>query len=112
MADTKDEKRGLTERPEDSKGLTMDEVLKHPVVQKMSAQLETLQQLLSNLPEAIGRAVTEAQEANRPKGLSVENPELFEGLKKGAQARGVAFDLEQEMIKARKEMGIEEEPTP
>ena len=70
MADEKDKekKQELAKVEESPKtgGLTIAEVLAHPVVQQMNQKLESMQQLLQALPEAIGRAVAEAQRANRP----------------------------------------------
>jgi hypothetical protein len=70
MADEekKDErKQELAKVDEQSKsgGLTLDQVMSHPAVQQLSQRLEETKQLLQSLPEAIGRAVAEAQRAGR-----------------------------------------------
>jgi hypothetical protein len=64
----KDEKKQeLAKVDEQSKpgGLTLDQVMSHPAVQQLSQRLEETKQLLQGLPEAIGRAVAEAQRAGR-----------------------------------------------
>lgn len=69
MADEEDKsKKDLSkvEEPPKTGGLTIAEVMAHPVVQEMNQKLENMSQLLQALPEAIGRAVAEAQRANRP----------------------------------------------
>lgn len=78
MADEKDKekKQELAKVEEQPKagGLTIAEVLAHPVVQQMNQKLENMQQLLQALPEAIGRAVAEAQRANRPGTIPLSGP--------------------------------------
>lgn len=49
----------------EERGLTIEEVLKHPVVQQMNQKLEDMRALVAGLPEAIGRAVATAQNASR-----------------------------------------------
>lgn len=69
MADEekKDEKKQELAKVDESKsgGLTLDQVMAHPAVQQLSQRLEETKQLLQSLPEAIGRAVAEAQRAGR-----------------------------------------------
>jgi hypothetical protein len=69
MADEKDKekKQELSKIEEQPKtgGLTIAEVMAHPVVQEMNRKLEDMGNLLRTLPEAIGRAVAEAQMAQR-----------------------------------------------
>jgi len=62
----KDESRNLSkiERASDERGLTMEQVLAHPVVQQMTRRLEEMREIVQGLPEAIGRAV--AQATKRP----------------------------------------------
>lgn len=47
------------------KGLTLAEVLSHPAVQQLNQKLEEARQIMAGLPEAIGRAVAEAQRAGK-----------------------------------------------
>lgn len=69
MADEKDneKKQELAKAEEQPKagGLTIAEVMAHPVVQEMNRKLEDMSNLLRTLPETIGRAVAEAQRSGR-----------------------------------------------
>ncbi len=104
------ENRELVERPEDDKGLTMAEVLKHPVVKEMVTRMETLQRTLDGLPEAIGRALVEAQKAQRVPGMDLQNPELIAGSPFGKE---VPFqDLKGHLEKTRKDVGYKKTPSP
>jgi hypothetical protein len=47
------------------KGLTLEQAMAHPVVQQMNKKLEEMRQVIEGLPEAIGRAVAEAQRSGR-----------------------------------------------
>lgn len=66
MSEKKSAKGNLSQikRKPEERGLTMEEVLKHPVVQQMNKKLEDMRELVAGLPEAIGRAVAAAQRAN------------------------------------------------
>lgn len=46
-------------------GLTLEQVMAHPVVQQLNQKVDEMRQLVQGLPEAIGRAVAEAQRAGR-----------------------------------------------
>ncbi len=46
-------------------GLTLQEVLAHPAVKQLNQKLEEARQIMAGLPEAIGRAVAEAQRAGK-----------------------------------------------
>lgn len=46
-------------------GLSMEQVMSHPVVKEMGRKLDEMRQLVQGLPEAIGRAVAEAQRQQR-----------------------------------------------
>lgn len=78
MTDEKDKekKQELSKVEEQPKpgGLTIAEVMAHPVVQEMNRKLESMTQLLQGLPEAIGRAVAEAQRVNSNKVPLVSGP--------------------------------------
>ena len=55
----------------EAQALSLEQALAHPVVQQMSKKLDEMRQLVQGLPEAIGRAVAEAQRAGaRPRVLS------------------------------------------
>jgi len=59
-------KKGLIHsKAGDQQALTLEQVMAHPVVQQLNQKLEETRQLLQGLPEAIGRAVAEAQRPNR-----------------------------------------------
>jgi len=47
------------------KGLTLEQVLEHPAVKQLNQKLEEARQIMAGLPEAIGRAVAEAQRAGK-----------------------------------------------
>jgi len=49
-----------------AQGLSLEQVMAHPVVKAMNGKLEEMRQLVQGLPEAIGRAVAEAQRQKRP----------------------------------------------
>lgn len=78
MSDEKDKekKQELSKVEEQPKtgGLTIAEVMAHPVVQEMNRKLEDMSNLLRTLPEAIGRAVAEAQRTNSNKVPLVSGP--------------------------------------
>jgi len=80
MADEKDKekKQELAKAEEQPKtgGLTIAEVMAHPVVQEMNRKLEDMGNLLRNLPEAIGRAVAEAQRTNSNRVPLVSGPAI------------------------------------
>ncbi len=100
----------LTERKEDAQGLTMEQVLQHPVVLEMSARLDTLQRTVKSLPEAIARVLKAAREAERPKGMDIQNPELLTGAPPGKDL--IVQNLRQELDKTRKDVGYTQRPTP
>lgn len=50
---------------QEAHGLTLEQAMAHPVVQQMNKKLEEMRQVIEGLPEAIGRAVAEAQRAGR-----------------------------------------------
>lgn len=59
-------KGGLVQaKPAEQQALTLEQVMAHPVVQQLNQKLEETKQLLQGLPEAIGRAVAEAQRPNK-----------------------------------------------
>jgi len=47
------------------RSLTVEQVMKHPAVQQINKKFEEMQQLVQALPEAIGRAVAEAQRSKK-----------------------------------------------
>lgn len=47
-------------------GLTIEQVLAHPAVQRMSSQIEELTNLIRVLPEAVGRAVAAGGDRSLP----------------------------------------------
>ncbi len=98
-------------KPEDEKGLTMAEVLKHPMVKKMHTEITHLRQLMEGLPEAIGRAMTAAQEARRVPGIDISNPELLTG-KPFSEEKVVVQNLQAELDKARTDIGYVAPPPP
>lgn len=49
-----------------SQEITAEMILAHPIVKEMASRLENVQNLLQNLPEAIGRAVAQATAAPAP----------------------------------------------
>ncbi len=101
----------LLRRKKVVQGLTAEELFEHPLVHKMHGEIQQLRSLLENLPEAIGRAVYEAQEANRPPGIKVANPEMFElGSAKSDGPLESPFDIKSDMVAARKEAGLEPLP--
>jgi hypothetical protein len=53
-----------TEKPLTPK--QMEQLLAHPMVQRMAAQVSVLQRMFEQLPEAIGRAVAQAKEVKPP----------------------------------------------
>jgi hypothetical protein len=68
-----DKKKGPKQdlvKHENAKSLNLEQVMAHPVVQQMNKKLEEMRQLVQGLPEAIGRAVAEAQRAGRPRVVS------------------------------------------
>ncbi len=97
--------------PEDEKGLTMDQVLKHPMVHKMHAEISQLRQLMEGLPEAIGRAMIAAQKAQRVPGIDISNPELLTG-KPFSKEKVIMQNLQQELDKARQDIGYVPVPLP
>ncbi len=108
--ETPPENRELTERKEDAQGLTMDQVLQHPVVLEMSARLDTLQRTVKSLPEAIARVLKAMREEERPKGMDIQNPELITGVPPGKDL--VAQNLRKELDKTRKDVGYTKRPPP
>ena len=104
------ESRELTERPEGAQGLTMEQVLQHPVVKEMSARLETLQRTMESLPELIGRAVAEAQKAKRVPGMDIKNPELLTGAGVGKEIP--VQDLKAHLEQTRKDVGYKKQSPP
>lgn len=48
-----------------AQGLTMAELMSHPGVQQLNQKLEEARRIMAGLPEAIGRAVAEAQRAGK-----------------------------------------------
>ncbi len=108
--ETPPENRELTERKEDAQGLTMEQVLQHPVVLEMSARLDTLQRTVKSLPEAIARVLKAAREAERPKGMDIQNPELLTGALPGKDL--IVQNLRHELDKTRKDVGYTQRPTP
>ena len=98
-------------KPEAEKGVTMAQVLEHPMVQKMHAEITQLRQLMEGLPEAIGRAVIAAQEEQRPKGIDVSNPELLTGTP-FSKEKVVVQNLQKELDKTRKDIGYVPMPLP
>lgn len=94
------------EKPEEKPaemGLTMAQVMKHPLVQEMTSELKSLRRTLDALPEVIGRAVAEAQKAKRIPGLDISNPELLAGGQPKEDA--VVQNLRRELDKTREEVG-------
>jgi hypothetical protein len=66
MSDTKKPKKQELAKVKETQALSLEQALAHPVVQQMSKKLDEMRQLVQGLPEAIGRAVAEAQRASRP----------------------------------------------
>jgi hypothetical protein len=66
----KDAKQELSKPQEAAQALTLEQVMAHPVVQALNRKVEEMRQLVQGLPEAIGRAVAEAQRAGRPRVVS------------------------------------------
>ncbi len=97
--------------PKDEKGLTMAEVLKHPIAAKMHTEITQLRQMMSELPEAIGRAVAKAPEEETPKGIDVTNPELLTGTPFSGK-KVVVQNLQKELDKTRKDIGYVPVPLP
>lgn len=60
----KDAKQSLV-KAQESQGLSLEQVMAHPAVIELNKKLEETRQLIAGLPEAIGRAVAEAQRASR-----------------------------------------------
>lgn len=52
-----------------SQALSLEQVMAHPAVQQLNQKLEETRQLIAGLPEAIGRAVAEAQRAGKVQAL-------------------------------------------
>lgn len=67
--DADDRERGLSKR-EDPHDVSLERALKHPVVQHMAEKLEEMRRVVDGLPEAIGRAVSEAMRNRPPAGAS------------------------------------------
>ncbi len=99
-----DEKPVKGDGPEGQKGLTMNQVLQHPMVLKMHTEITQLRKLVEGLPEAIGRAMTAAQEARRVPGIDIANPELLTG-KPFSKEELVVQNLQAELDKAREDIG-------
>ncbi len=104
------EKKNPDDKPSET-GLTMAEVLKHPMVQKMHTEITQLRKLMEGLPEAIGRAMIAAQEEARPKGIDVANPELLTGTP-FSKEKVVMQNLQQELEKTRNDIGYVPVPLP
>jgi hypothetical protein len=67
MSDKKDKKgaKGALVPIPVQQSLTLEQAMAHPVVQQMNKKLEEMRQVIEGLPEAIGRAVAEAQRSGR-----------------------------------------------
>jgi hypothetical protein len=62
----KGDKKGLVKADEAaSHAISLEQAMAHPVVQQMSKKLDEMRSLVQGLPEAIGRAVAEAQRAGK-----------------------------------------------
>lgn len=62
----KDEKGALVQaKAGDQQAISLEQAMAHPVVQQMTKKLDEMRQIVEGLPEAIGRAVAEAQRAGR-----------------------------------------------
>jgi hypothetical protein len=88
------------------KGLTVEQVLEHPVVQQMAVQLRTLKQAVDSLPEAVGRAVAEASQKQVYRGPAYPVTDL---LKDPKALGGVGLDLQSQMGDAREKEGLPRE---
>jgi hypothetical protein len=62
----KGDKKGLVKAEAAASAISLEQAMAHPVVQQMSKKLDEMRQLVQGLPEAIGRAVAEAQRAGKP----------------------------------------------
>lgn len=65
MSDKKKGPKQALAQVKEAQTLSLEQALAHPVVQQMSKKLEEMRQLVQGLPEAIGRAVAEAQRGSR-----------------------------------------------
>lgn len=106
MAKKKGKGRGLSRRRVDVKGLTVEQVLEHPAVQQMVAQLRTLKQAVDSLPEAVGRAVAEAAQKQVYRGPAYPVTDLLQDPK--ALGAG-GLDLQAQMGDAREKEGLPRE---
>lgn len=107
MADEEKKKQELSkveEQPK-SQGLTLSEVMAHPVVQEMNKKLESMSQLLQQLPEAIGRAVAEAQRANSNRVPLVSGPPV--SLRTPIEGRQVEFHRRGKIVEDGQEIAPE-----
>lgn len=100
-----------SKKPEDEKGLTMAEALKHPMVRQMHTEITQLRKLVEGLPEAIGRAVAAAQEEKKVPGIDISNPELLTGTP-FSNEKVVVQNLQKELGKARDDIGYVPMPLP
>ncbi len=103
--------RAPKKNPKDEKGVTMAEVLQHPMVQKMHTEITQLRKLMEGLPEAIGRAVIAAQEEKKVPGIDISNPELLTGTP-FSNEKVVVQNLQKELGKARDDIGYVPMPLP
>ena len=110
------------EQPEEEPaetGLTMAQVMKHPLVREMTTELKSIRRTLDALPEVIARAVAEAQKAKRVPGIDVTNPELLQGSNLGQNQEAgpslgdaVVQNLQTHLADARDKEGYVPRPTP
>lgn len=87
------------------KGLTMEQILEHPAVRAMSTRLQTLQQAVNGLPEAVGRAVAEATQKQTYRGPAYPVTDPLQDPK----LRDVGVDLKAQMGDAREKQGLPRE---
>ncbi len=104
------EKKNPEGKPSET-GLTMAEVLEHPMVQKMHTEISQLRKLMEGIPEAIGRAMIAAQKEQRVPGIDISNPELLTGTP-FSKEKVVVQNLQQELDKARDDIGYVPMPLP
>lgn len=91
------EKRDLIAKASPSTGLTVEQVMSHQMVVDMSKRLEDVKAMLSQLPEAVGRAVAEAMGKSKagftPPSVPVSSAETVEFLPQKLTVDGKTTEL-------------------
>lgn len=103
MARKKKEAGNIIRKEEDQ---MTQAILAHPVMKKIQGDLDNLQSMLKQLPEAIGRAVNETMKNQPPMGASGPAMPLIE-VKKGIEIHRDESIVDGENFKLDDKPGIE-----